>query len=1182
MPTALSSTDFDKDGDIDIVSVNGSGLVLILSNDGTGLFSPVAALQINLVSSVDYKALDVEDFDGDGRPDIALGVSNKAVIIKNNSNNTLSILYEANISSSPYTSPVAADIDGDGDIDVALTTGSSVTLIKNNGAGNFTTSTIGSTGSGARGISAADLDGDNDMDIVSTNTTGNNLTVFFNNLPPTISTIANQSICINATKNVNFTVNDAQTPLQDLVLTANSLNIALIPVANLTITGSGSNRTLSIVPVAGQTGTSDITLTVTDHNNAAVSVTFTITVNPLPTVIASASPSSICSGSSTNLSVTGAISYLWSPATTLDNSTIANPIATLPTPGNYSYQVVGTDANGCSNSTSVNVTVNQVSVNIGASPSATICPGTNVIFTATPTNGGITPSYQWKVGSTSVGTNSSTYSTSGLINGEIVTCILTSSDVTCITGNPATSNALPITVNALPPTPIMTVSPTTICQDGIVNVSCTSPPSPYTSTYTRPAGSTIMGGGGGPGGFGESVKVTQTGNFVFTYINPTTSCTNSTIQTVTVNPCSVSLGTVTPLNLCAGGAIQIPYTSMGTSSSTVYVVLLVYSSGPNVTLGTMTGVPSIGTFNLTIPANTPVGKNYRVKIVTSYPSLSSPNNADDITISRDCGAYGFNGTDSRILIPSNTAYNFGTGNFTLEAWVKMDATSSGNSPIISKRIIGSTSGSFMLSANAGTQLLLQINGVDVLSSSFTSIYDNTCHHVAVSRSGSTISFYLDGILKGTSSNAGSISSTNSLKIGHDSFDNTNLKGNVDEVRIWDIARTASEILNNKSTVIAANTYGLKGYWQMNESAGQTVYDATLTVNNGTLGTDAANADAQDPTRLSQGACYVPALQSGLTFDGTLDRVTIPHHSSYDIGSGDFTIEAWVRLQSGSNGKPILSKRTTYSDGFLLMPYTSGTQLLLQLNGVPNYLSSTFPSILDNICHHIAVTRSGSTITFYVDGVAYGTVSSTRSLNSTGPLYIGYDIKDNSTINGQINEVQIWNQALSASSIQSGMTTEVYPGGASALKGYWKLKEPSGQTVVDLSTTANSGYLGTNSLQFDAQDPIRSAFSCYSADRMGYGLSDVADFVADSSMIGAFSGVKIYPNPFMKETNIVITGTEKGEGELSILDLSGRLMWGDSFLINEVKTINLPLPAGVYIVRIKRNDKTEIYRIMKTE
>jgi hypothetical protein len=250
--------------------------------------------------------------------------------------------------------------------------------------------------------------------------------------------------------------------------------------------------------------------------------------------------------------------------------------------------------------------------------------------------------------------------------------------------------------------------------------------------------------------------------------------------------------------------------------------------------------------------------------------------------------------------------------------------------------------------------------------------------------------------------------------------------------------------------------------------------------------------------------------------------------------------------------------------------------------VPNYLSSTFPSILDNICHHIAVTRSGSTITFYVDGVAYGTVSSTRSLNSTGPLYIGYDIKDNSTINGQINEVQIWNQALSASSIQSGMTTEVYPGGASALKGYWKLKEPSGQTVVDLSTTANSGYLGTNSLQFDAQDPIRSAFSCYSADRMGYGLSDVADFVADSSMIGAFSGVKIYPNPFMKETNIVITGTEKGEGELSILDLSGRLMWGDSFLINEVKTINLPLPAGVYIVRIKRNDKTEIYRIMKTE
>lgn len=86
------------------------------------------------------------------------------------------------------------------------------------------------------------------------------------------------------------------------------------------------------------------------------------------------------------------------------------------------------------------------SVSISASPSSTICTGTSVTFTAVPTNGGSTPSYQWKKNGVNVGTNSTTYTDAGLANGNTINCVMTS-NATCATGSPATSNTISMTVN---------------------------------------------------------------------------------------------------------------------------------------------------------------------------------------------------------------------------------------------------------------------------------------------------------------------------------------------------------------------------------------------------------------------------------------------------------------------------------------------------------------------------------------------------------------------------------------------------------------------------------------------------------------------------------------------------------------------------------------------------------------
>jgi len=103
------------------------------------------------------------------------------------------------------------------------------------------------------------------------------------------------------------------------------------------------------------------------------------------------------------------------------------------------------------------------SVTISANPSNNICAGTNVTFTASITNGGPTPTYQWKVNNVNVATTA-TYSTSTLNNNDQVKCVITS-NAPCVTPTTATSNTITMTVNPnVTPTISITANPgNTIC-----------------------------------------------------------------------------------------------------------------------------------------------------------------------------------------------------------------------------------------------------------------------------------------------------------------------------------------------------------------------------------------------------------------------------------------------------------------------------------------------------------------------------------------------------------------------------------------------------------------------------------------------------------------------------------------------------------------------------------------------
>ena len=174
----------------------------------------------------------------------------------------------------------------------------------------------------------------------------------------------------------------------------------------------------------------------------------------------------ICSGASLSALPTtsnNGITGNWSPA-------LSNTATTL-----YTFTPT---AGQCASTATMTITVNTLAsptVSIVASET-TICSGASVTFTATPTNGGATPSYQWKLDGISViGENSPTFISSSLTNGQTVSVEMTSSAV-CVLSATATSNNTTISVNipvgitAITPanTTIASNQTTTITASGVV------------------------------------------------------------------------------------------------------------------------------------------------------------------------------------------------------------------------------------------------------------------------------------------------------------------------------------------------------------------------------------------------------------------------------------------------------------------------------------------------------------------------------------------------------------------------------------------------------------------------------------------------------------------------------------------------------------------------------------------
>jgi len=241
------------------------------------------------------------------------------------------------------------------------------------------------------------------------------------------------------------------------------------------------------------------------------------------------------------------------------------------------------------------------------------------------------------------------------------------------------------------------------------------------------------------------------------------------------------------------------------------------------------------------------------------------------------------------------------------------------------------------------------------------------------------------------------------------------------------------------TVTVSNTTttgGLVAAYAFNEGTGTTLTDISGNNNNGSI----------------SGATWSTSGKFGnaLTFNGTSARVTVPNSASLQLTSG-MTLEAWVfPTVTPTNWRAVVDKNV---DGYYLMASTNaGNRPGVGGTWTGGNQNTVAPSVLAvNTWTHLAATSDGTTVRLFVNGVQVASQAQPTPLASTtGTLQLGGD-SYGEYFAGRIDDVRIYNRALSATQIQADMNTPV--GGSAPPPDTTAPTVPTGFSATAQSPTA---------------------------------------------------------------------------------------------------------------------------------
>jgi hypothetical protein len=276
------------------------------------------------------------------------------------------------------------------------------------------------------------------------------------------------------------------------------------------------------------------------------------------------------------------------------------------------------------------------------------------------------------------------------------------------------------------------------------------------------------------------------------------------------------------------------------------------------------------------------------------------------------------------------------------------------------------------------------------------------------------------------------------------------KGELDEIAIWNRARSFGEISSQWNTVLNGTENGLVGFWNFDDGS------ATDLSPNGYDGTLEGDAIINEATINNLGGVPINSILSTfggktdqnkvLNLDGDGDYVSTPISN---LSGDELTIQYWFR------GTSLQSAVRQQSSGWIVAGW-NGKHILANDDGV-NGLNIGEDS-LDGNWHHVSLTwkrNSESGFASYLDGEL---VDSRDSSDVTIPdyesnVFFGAFNGAGEFSNGQLDEIAIWNKALSSEEVKNSFKNS-YSGQEDGLMGYWNFDDGTASDITE------SGFNGT--------------------------------------------------------------------------------------------------------------------------
>jgi hypothetical protein len=370
----------------------------------------------------------------------------------------------------------------------------------------------------------------------------------------------------------------------------------------------------------------------------------------------------------------------------------------------------------------------------------------------------------------------------------------------------------------------------------------------------------------------------------------------------------------------------------------------------------------------------------------------------------------FDGAGDYLQIANNAAFDFGSGDFTIEAWVYQTTLTGGGGvstngcSIFGTFPLNGTITGWNLTINSGAVTFdTWVSGNEQAITSNTLVLANQWNHVALTKSSGTYRIFINGTSVGFtgSINQAINSGGNTIKIGALLFNNSffnYLTGYISNARVIKGTALYTTTFTPSTTPLTAiaNTSLLTCQANSFKDSSNNAFAVTVAGNSA--------VERFNPFGLNSIGYEVSAntFAGSTYFDGTGDVLNVAPNTAFAFGTGDFTVELWFNVPSWTPDAQLIGCHTSGGGYDWLVQYYSGSLRWLDASLILGFSSS--PAV--NQWNHFAISRSGITLRVFLNGTQIASDTSTANISSTKSLGIMGDTGGASTQIGYVSNVRV--------------------------------------------------------------------------------------------------------------------------------------------------------------------------------